>query len=115
VYDGHGGDECASYVASQLHVKIARQALKHSLDMRKAIEEGYNETQMLWREALGRNGLSTIVGSTSVTALIHGTTMHVAWAGDSSAILFLKSGIWLDFVIPHKPIFDVCIIVCLMG
>lgn len=41
-------------------------------------------------------------GSTVVVALIRGSTLHVAWVGDSQAMLF-RRGHGVELVNPHKP------------
>lgn len=106
VYDGHGGVDCASFVATNLHVNLARhQYIKY--DAKRAIPEAFMQTQKQWQDRVMQEGLSLIAGSTAVTALIHDRDLFISWAGDSSAILFLKSGLWLDFVVPHKPTSEV--------
>ncbi len=65
------------------------------------------DTQGLWIDAVDRFGFSATTGSTAVIALFQESLLHVAYAGDSSAIIFLKNGTWCDFVIPHKPVYDV--------
>ena len=41
-------------------------------------------------------------GSTAVVALLRGSTLHVAWVGDSQAMLF-RRGQGVELVDPHKP------------
>lgn len=102
VFDGHGGVECANYVSTHLHVNIARHPYLIS-NTRLAIYDAFMLTQHQWTVTMHRAGLSAITGSTCITAIIQERKLYIAWAGDSSAILFLKNGIWLEFVSPHKP------------
>ena len=41
-------------------------------------------------------------GSTAVVALLRGRMLHMAWLGDSQAVLF-RRGHGLQLVDPHKP------------
>ena len=46
-------------------------------------------------------------GSTAVVALIRDRMLHVAWLGDSQAMLF-RRGKGIELVNPHKPDREVC-------
>ena len=98
--------DCASFVSTHLHVNLAKHALIKT-NTKRAIYESFMYTQKQWQDHVMQEGLSLMTGCTAVTALIHNRDLYVSWAGDSSAVLFLKSGLWLDFVVPHKPIMEV--------
>ena len=106
VFDGHGGIECAHFAATHLHLNLANHKML-TTDIRRALHESFLYPNRQWENAVQR-GASSACGSTAVVAVFQDKTLHVAWAGDSACMLFLKSGIWLDFVVPHKPSNEVC-------
>jgi serine/threonine protein phosphatase PrpC len=85
-----------------LHVHLAHHPELHGNTV-KAIHDSFMSANDQWTNTVNHHNLSTIAGSTGVIALLKGSDLYVAWAGDSSAILFLQNGVWFDFVTPHKP------------
>lgn len=125
VFDGHGGKEVALFCQKNLHLSFqstpeyARgdigQALKRAfLEMDEKIQTkdgrselaGYmqhsdNEDDNEPDEYLERNA-----GCTSVVAVIKGTTLTVANAGDSRCVL-CRGGVAVDMSLDHKPGHDI--------
>ena len=48
-------------------------------------------------------------GSTGVAALVRGTELHLAWLGDSQAVL-VRDGQVVTSMEPHKPDRQVCLV-----
>ncbi len=115
MYDGHGGSECSSFIGAHLHVVIARRLFQllekepspQPFVVRQMISDAFTETNDMFRNTSDQFNIPNTCGSTAIIALVIDKTLYLAWAGDSSAILFLKGGVWLDFVVPHKPSFGV--------
>ncbi|KAI3651054.1 hypothetical protein MP228_004535 [Amoeboaphelidium protococcarum] len=105
IFDGHGGSDCANFIANRLHINIGLNS-NLNLNMRKCMTESFALTNQQWSQYADRNNLSKTCGTTAIVALIQNYQIFISWVGDSSAMLFLKNGIWLDFVVPHKPYFD---------
>ncbi|XP_064612803.1 protein phosphatase 1E-like [Liolophura sinensis] len=99
VYDGHGGVEAAVYTASHLHCHMVHNP-QFDGDVNTAIKEAYRNTDNNFIEKAQREGLRS--GTTCVTALIRGQMLHLAWLGDSQAVL-VKDGQVHDVMNPHKP------------
>jgi serine/threonine protein phosphatase PrpC len=115
VYDGHGGIDCADFVSKHLHHNLAyHNEFSNTAGgvpndvFKRALVESFMLTNKQWFDRVDRCSLSHASGSTAVVAAIQDRTVFIAWAGDSSALLFLKNGVWLDFVVPHKPSIEVC-------
>ena len=62
VYDGHGGDKVALYAGEQLHQIVAKQEAFKSVDIKKALQDGFLATD---REILCGKPMA-------ITALIRG-------------------------------------------
>ncbi|XP_052868054.1 uncharacterized protein LOC128274009 [Anopheles cruzii] len=90
VYDGHGGQDAASFAASHLHYYIA-QSEHYPHNMTLAFEEGFHKTDRLFGEKCATHHLNS--GSTVVVCFHHITSkrIDVAWVGDSQAIMVKRS------------------------
>ncbi|XP_058055731.1 uncharacterized protein LOC131207139 [Anopheles bellator] len=90
VYDGHGGQDAASFAASHLHYYIA-QSEHYPHNMTLAFEEGFHKTDRLFGEKCANHHLNS--GSTAVVCFHHITSkrIDVAWVGDSQAIMVKRS------------------------
>lgn len=99
VFDGHGGVDAARYAAVHVHVNASHQP-ELCMDPAAALKEAFRCTDetFLWKAK--RERLQS--GTTGVCALITGTTLHVAWLGDSQVIL-VQQGQVVTLMEPHKP------------
>lgn len=104
VFDGHGGEQCAEFVSKNLYLNLA-QSQYLSKSVKAALEESFHLTNEAWISRCINSDDSKLAdcGSTGVVSVIDGKYLHMAWVGDSAGILFMKNGVWLDFVKPHKP------------
>ncbi|XP_049285063.1 serine-rich adhesin for platelets-like [Anopheles funestus] len=90
VYDGHGGQEAASFAASHLHYYIAQSA-HYPHDMQQAFREAFLKTDKLFLEKCENHHLNS--GSTAVACVHHISSRRIdlAWVGDSQAILVTRN------------------------
>uniref|UniRef100_A0A182XWF9 Uncharacterized protein n=1 Tax=Anopheles stephensi TaxID=30069 RepID=A0A182XWF9_ANOST len=90
VYDGHGGQEAASFAASHLHYYVA-QSEHYPHDMEQAFRDAFQKTDQLFLEKCENHHLNS--GSTAVACVHHIRSRRVdlAWAGDSQAILVKRN------------------------
>jgi len=103
VYDGHGGPAVAEYLAKHLHVNIFRDEY-FSKSPKDAIREGFLSTNEAFFQFADRDALGDNVGSTAVFTMIKDNKqLYVAWAGDSEACLYKKTGESKQLCEPHKP------------
>ncbi|XP_040859672.1 protein phosphatase 1F [Ochotona curzoniae] len=99
VFDGHGGVDAARYAAVHVHANAARRR-ELSTDPARALREAFRCTDEMFLWKAKRERLQS--GSTGVCALIAGTTLHVAWLGDSQ-VLLVQQGQVVKLMEPHKP------------
>ncbi|XP_075688457.1 protein phosphatase 1F [Rhinoderma darwinii] len=99
VFDGHGGLDAANYAATHVHVMVARhEALM--FDPARALKEAFGRTDAMFLKRARRERLRS--GTTGVCALLEGERLHVAWLGDSQALL-VRQGNTVILMEPHKP------------
>lgn len=99
VFDGHGGVDAARYAAVHVHTNAAHQP-ELPTDPAGALKEAFRRTDEMFLWKAKRERLQS--GTTGVCALITGTTLHVAWLGDSQVIL-VQQGQVVKLMEPHKP------------
>ncbi|XP_053557916.1 protein phosphatase 1F [Bombina bombina] len=99
VFDGHGGMDAANYAATHVHVMVARHELL-AQDPAQALKESFQLTDAMFLRKAKRERLRS--GTTGVCALLEGDQLHVAWLGDSQALL-VQQGIHVSLMDPHKP------------
>jgi len=80
VFDGHSGDETASYCAAQLHTKLLQQ-MDLSMDPREFFKIAFEQCNASLERAKKRGG------TTAVIAFFKGPELYVANTGDSRAVL----------------------------
>lgn len=90
VYDGHGGPEAAEYAQKNLHKKLISQLeisqLEQETNIKAALTNSFLETDEDLQGKYRNEKMNA--GSTAVVALIDkDKTLHVAWAGDSRALV----------------------------
>ncbi|XP_058117744.1 titin-like [Anopheles ziemanni] len=103
VYDGHGGQEAASFATSHLHYYIA-QSEHYPHDMEAAIREGFLKTDKLFLQKCADHHLRS--GCTAVVCFyrLHSGDLHLAWVGDSLAYAIGVSKVGARaFNIVHHP------------
>ncbi|XP_064208419.1 protein phosphatase 1E [Anguilla rostrata] len=99
VFDGHGGVDAAIYAANQLHVNLVRQEM-FSQDPGEALYRAFKLTDERFVQKASREHLRC--GTTGVVTFLRGTTLHVAWLGDSQVML-VRRGQAVELMKPHKP------------
>ncbi|XP_062896985.1 protein phosphatase 1F [Mobula hypostoma] len=99
VFDGHGGVDAAVYAATHLHVILAHRE-EFSAQPAEALRRAFKQTDEMFLERAERKKLRS--GTTGVTALIAGNTLHVAWLGDSQ-VMMVRQGQVVTLMDPHKP------------
>ncbi|XP_070571988.1 protein phosphatase 1F-like [Ptychodera flava] len=99
VFDGHGGVDAASYAAAHLHCHLTNHR-KFDTDVSLAIKEAFEKTDSMFVARATRERLRS--GSTGIVTVITGNEAHVAWLGDSQALL-MKNGKPVTIMEPHKP------------
>ncbi|XP_006140259.1 protein phosphatase 1F [Tupaia chinensis] len=99
VFDGHGGVDAARYASVHVHANAARQP-ELLMDPAGALREAFRHTDEMFLRKAKRERLQS--GTTGVCVLISGTTLHVAWLGDSQVIL-VQQGQVVKLMEPHRP------------
>eukprot|EP00040_Diaphanoeca_grandis_P014906 m.75746 g.75746 ORF g.75746 m.75746 type:complete len:363 (+) comp24822_c1_seq1:380-1468(+) len=99
VYDGHGGLDAAEFTAAQLHLQVTNSK-KLKDDPAGAMRDGFVSTDKAFLKKAEREGLTS--GATACAILIRDKTLHIAWLGDSQAVL-CRSGKAVELMKPHKP------------
>jgi serine/threonine protein phosphatase PrpC len=102
VFDGHGGDETAQYLATHMVEHIVSQgaaALQEEPDsaLARAINCAEREVQSAWVPGAGHAS-----GSTLCLCLMIDDKLHIAHVGDSRAVL-AQSGKAVPLTDDHKP------------
>lgn len=95
VYDGHGGSSVAEYAKENLHIRL----FEHP-DFDSNIEKAIHETFLAVNKEVDRDEFGK-AGTTAVMVLIKQGKIHVAWAGDSRAVV--ASGDSITESVDHKP------------
>ncbi|XP_040204309.1 protein phosphatase 1F [Rana temporaria] len=99
IFDGHGGLDAANYAATHVHVALARNEALVS-DPARALKEVFQRTDAMFLRKAKRERLRS--GTTGVCAMLEGECLHVAWLGDSQALL-VQQGSPVTLMEPHKP------------
>ncbi|CAK8694781.1 unnamed protein product [Clavelina lepadiformis] len=99
VYDGHGGLDASTYAAKHLHLNFMKQENCHT-DVDEALKKCIRKTDDDFCEKAKVENLRS--GTTAVVAVITESTLHVAWVGDSQAVL-VRNGHAMTIMNPHKP------------
>jgi serine/threonine protein phosphatase PrpC len=102
VFDGHGGDETAQYLATNMVEHIVSQgaaALQEEPDsaLARAISCAEREVQSAWVPGAGH-----ATGSTLCLCLLIDDKLHIAHVGDSRAVL-AQGGKAVPLTADHKP------------
>ncbi|XP_002931930.1 protein phosphatase 1F [Xenopus tropicalis] len=101
VFDGHGGVDAANYASTYVHVNVARhEGLEQ--DPAQALRESFQRTDAMFLKKAKREIPRLRSGTTGVCILLEGDRFHVAWLGDSQALL-VRQGNYVTLMDPHKP------------
>lgn len=98
VFDGHGGAKTSAYAGSHLHA-ILHEALRK--DPSATIEQQFHKSFELLDKKLAEKEIHDD-GSTALVGLVQNDRLHIAWAGDSRAIL-IRDGKIVMTTVDHKP------------
>lgn len=99
VYDGHGGVDASYYAAAHLHY-IAIQDPQFEESPTRAMLSAFKRVDEAFISKAKREGLRS--GTTGVTAVINTDCLHLAWLGDSQAVL-MRNGKAVTIMEPHSP------------
>ncbi|XP_071499786.1 protein phosphatase 1F-like [Diadema antillarum] len=99
VYDGHGGVDASYYAAAHLHLHTIFQP-DFTESPTNALKKAFNETDEAFIQKASREGLRS--GTTGVAVVVEPDTVHLAWLGDSQAVL-MRDGKAVTIMDPHKP------------
>ncbi|HEX4068614.1 MAG TPA: PP2C family protein-serine/threonine phosphatase [Candidatus Babeliales bacterium] len=80
IYDGHGGDEVSSFLKDNLHDYFAQCLISAGKNKREAFECAFAKAEDYSLKNYD-------AGSTAVVAFIESDILHLAWVGDSRAVL----------------------------
>lgn len=98
VFDGHGGTDAASFIQKSI-LKFIIQDSHFPTSVEKAIRSAFVNADHAFADS---RSLDSSSGTTALTALIFGRTMHIANAGDCRAVLG-KRGRAIELSRDHKP------------
>ncbi|KNC51074.1 uncharacterized protein AMSG_07063 [Thecamonas trahens ATCC 50062] len=100
VFDGHSGAECAKYCADNI-IETLVSAPAFAEDPEAALTQAFATLETSWLES----AISTEAddGTTAVVAYLRGTTLWVANAGDSEAILTCTTAGISELTTCHNP------------
>ncbi|XP_010029573.2 probable protein phosphatase 2C 47 [Eucalyptus grandis] len=98
VFDGHGGTDAASFTRKNI-LKYIVQDSNFPTGLKKSVKSAFVKADDAFAEA---GSLDSSSGTTALTALILGSNMLIANAGDSRAVLG-KRGRAIELSRDHKP------------
>ncbi|PRP83558.1 protein phosphatase 2C-like protein [Planoprotostelium fungivorum] len=104
VYDGHGGQQCANYVAEHLHNNVVGHPLFEQ-DTEMALRQAFDSTEVDYQTFCKEKKISDQIGSTACVGLIVKGILWVANVGDSAAIL-CQRGNSVKLTTQHTPKVD---------
>jgi serine/threonine protein phosphatase PrpC len=93
VYDGHGGKKAADIAAQRLHVHLNNSDRAQAIDQKLRMAFANTESEIC---------AQTQSGTCAVIANITDTHAHIAWAGDSRALI-IRDGKIIFATTDHKP------------
>ena len=98
IYDGHGGKQAAQMAAQVLHERLLQALVENPETARQAIlEKAFEQTEECIIQEKSTNS-----GTTAILALLEKSNLHVAWVGDSRAIVIRGNEVKLA-TRDHKP------------
>jgi serine/threonine protein phosphatase PrpC len=100
VYDGHGGDSCSHFVRDNLHKQLEANKNFPS-NIVKALSLAYGYTDKIYAR---RHYQEDTTGTTAVVVVATPSSLFVANAGDSRAVLGSIHGDATPLTTDHKPV-----------
>ncbi|CAB3370223.1 Hypothetical predicted protein [Cloeon dipterum] len=100
VFDGHAGADAAIFSASHVHQFLAESQFYPSNPV-EALKDAILRTDNLYLKKVAAEPRYQS-GTTALCTLLRGKMLHVAWVGDSQAVL-VRNGKAESVVDPHKP------------
>lgn len=98
VFDGHGGTDAAIFVRKNI-LKFIMDDGHFPISIEKAIESAFVRADHAFADACSLDSSS---GTTALTAIVFGRTLHIANAGDCRAVLG-RRGRAVELSRDHKP------------
>lgn len=117
VFDGHGGKEVAQYMGKNIYEELIKNDAFHNQQYELALKQTYLKMDELMRSPEGKVELDLLqndgeatnapeyvgtAGCSAICALVVGSTLYVANAGDSRAVL-CRNGSAVALSKDHKP------------
>jgi protein phosphatase 1E len=99
VYDGHGGIEAAEFSAAHVAAHVAKEAC-FAADPCGALGKGVAALDEAFLAVADEEAING--GATACTVLIRGSRLHIAWLGDTQAML-CRAGAPVTLMDAHKP------------
>lgn len=101
IFDGHSGQDAASYANSHLHHNISINP-KYPVDIETSIREAFCITDLSFIKKAKNENLNS--GTTALCALYRKLErkLYIGWAGDSQALIARKGGV-RQLVKKHSP------------
>ncbi|KAF4517133.1 hypothetical protein B566_EDAN006432 [Ephemera danica] len=100
VFDGHAGQDAAVFSAAHVHQFLA-ESTYYPADPVNALKDAILRTDNYYLKKVKFESRYQS-GTTALCALLRGRMLHVAWVGDSQAVL-VRNGRAEMLVDPHKP------------
>lgn len=101
VFDGHGGSRASEFCTERVPELLLESAAYRKGNVERALVEAFLKTDDEFLDVAAQRHLPD--GTTAVCALIRGTEVHVANAGDSRAIIVQRMGKVEPLSHDHKP------------
>ncbi len=101
LFDGHGGKGASNYASLEAVGAFARAFPKTSRYTNHTIQRAFEQAYRLLNDEIQNNFSHD--GTAALTAVLVGNMVHIAWAGDSRAIVLGSDGYVIAETDDHKP------------
>jgi serine/threonine protein phosphatase PrpC len=103
VFDGHGGEHCSEFLASNLHERILEEVGLDSENIETNLSRLYKNLDSQYFKVASKNYIR-FTGSCAITVAITPSSIYTINVGDSRAVMSMKNGTALaELSIDHKP------------
>lgn len=108
VFDGHGGEKCARFLETELHLAIAKAICETKGDTVKAIKLAFSRADDKWLRLQevafeAKDKTFDNSGSTATVCLLENHELFCAFVGDSPSWLLNNDGSVIELSNEHKP------------